>query len=185
MIPSHSLQVYTPGDAGGEQLRLRTVSTGYKGGIYRRESSLYMEGVLYILDVDVNNDKEVIHAFDFDDETIATIDLPGEREPNWPRHSRSKLVEMSGGVCVVTNLGHHRRAGLWLLAADRRWERRCAFELDEDAFGDADANAGNIYALSVAGAWECGGVLVLYLQPAGRVGRPKRDMLVQSYCIHA
>ncbi|KAL6652130.1 hypothetical protein ACP70R_011055 [Stipagrostis hirtigluma subsp. patula] len=159
MYCNYSLHVYTPSD-GKEQPRLRTVpSTRHEAEIFSsRESSLYMDGMIYILNVD----KSVILAFDIDDETVTTIDLPGERDPSWPRHARSNLMEMSGHLCVATNLGHHRRAGLWLLTADRRWETRCVVELDTDAcYQDDDFNH---YDLSVAGIWECGGVMVLYLQ---------------------
>ncbi|CAN6236088.1 unnamed protein product [Urochloa humidicola] len=125
------LQVYA---LGGGQPQLRTISsTGLRHGEIRsrHESSIYLDGVVFVLD----GDKSVIVAFDVDDETVTTIDLPGERDPDWPRHVRSRLMEMDGRVCVVTNLGHHHRAGMWLLTADhRQWERRCVMELEGDLY---------------------------------------------------
>ncbi|RLM75028.1 uncharacterized protein C2845_PM15G20240 [Panicum miliaceum] len=150
----YSLHVY----ALGGQPRLRAVSsTGLDTEIHSQES-LYMDGTVFVLDVD----KKVILAFDVDDETVTTINLPGKRVRGWARHARSTLMEMDGRLCLATNLGHHHRVGLWLLTADRRWERRCAIELKSDVYHRDDK--GNLYDCSIAGAWDCGGVLALYIQ---------------------
>ncbi|PVH35770.1 hypothetical protein PAHAL_7G272800 [Panicum hallii] len=117
-----------------------------------------MAGTVFVLDVD----KPVILAFDGDNETVTTINLPGKRDHGWPRHARSTLMEMDGRLCLATNLGHHHRVGLWLLTADRRWERRCVIELKGDVYHRDDR--GNLYDCSIACVWDCGGVLALYVQ---------------------
>lgn len=74
------LLVYALGGGAGEQPRLRAlqVPEGMEGVDGRISGeSLYMDGTIYLLHID----KSVILAFDVDDETVATIDLPGEREP--------------------------------------------------------------------------------------------------------
>ncbi|CAO2036304.1 unnamed protein product [Urochloa humidicola] len=148
------LQVYVL----GRRPQLRTIASTGVDRENHNEESLYLDGVVFVLDVD----KSVILAFDVDDETITTIDLPGEQDPDWPRHVRSTLMEMDGRLCLVTNLGHHHRAGLWLLTADHQWERRCVIELKGDVYHRDDK--GNMYDCSVTGVWHCSGVLAVYIQ---------------------
>uniref|UniRef100_J3M0X0 F-box associated domain-containing protein n=1 Tax=Oryza brachyantha TaxID=4533 RepID=J3M0X0_ORYBR len=87
----------------------------------------------------------IVFAFNVDDETVTSIDLPGEHSGS----ASSKLMEMSGRVCVVTNDGPHT-ISLWLGPADRRWVRRCAIK------------DSTIYRPKlITGAWDCGGVILL------------------------
>jgi F-box interacting protein len=154
----HSLQVYA---LVGGQPRLRPAVSSPPGidGAIQSQESLYMDGTVYLLDVD----RSVILAFDVDDETVTTIRLPGKLDRDHPRHVRSRLMEMQGRLCLATNHGHHHRAGLWLLAADRRqWERRCVIELQGSVYYH-DSN-GDTYHCSIAGVWDCSGVLAVHIQ---------------------
>lgn len=91
---------------------------------------------------------------------VPTIDMPGERDPDWPWHARSTLMEMSGRLCVATNHGHHR-ATLWLLTADRRWEQRCVLGDERHVDNEEDGPSGD--RCQMAGVWDCDGVLAMYL----------------------
>ncbi|CAD6262484.1 unnamed protein product [Miscanthus lutarioriparius] len=94
----HSLQVYA---LVGGQPRLRPAVSSPPGidGAIQSQESLYMDGTVYLLDVD----RSVILAFDVDDETVTTIGLPGKRDRGHPRHVRSRLMEMQGRLCLATN----------------------------------------------------------------------------------
>ncbi|CAN6322174.1 unnamed protein product [Urochloa humidicola] len=132
-----------------EQPRLRTLpSKGLDGEIIRGES-LYMDGKVYLL----RYSNSAILAFDVDAETVTTTDLPGEREP-WRREAMSGLMVLSGRPCVAMHDLHSR--ALWLLTAEHRWEMRCAID------GDV------LDRYSLAGVWDCGGVLLMYLQKCRR-----------------
>ncbi|KAL6636666.1 hypothetical protein ACP70R_024238 [Stipagrostis hirtigluma subsp. patula] len=65
---------------------------------------------------------------------------------------------MSGRPCV----GKHDSfcTTLWLLTVDRRWEER--WVVRKESLSDDDLDR-----CSLAGVWDCGGVLVLYLHCAG------------------
>ncbi|EAZ07446.1 hypothetical protein OsI_29701 [Oryza sativa Indica Group] len=143
------LVVYSLGGGAAEQPR--TVLAGLDGDMIHCRS-LYMDGTVYLL----NADKETVLAFDVDDETIASIALPGERVAGGkPRsHLKSYLMEMSGRVCVATvDDGDRETNAVWLLiTTERRWERRCAFRNDW------------YWPATVAGVWDCGGALLIALQ---------------------
>uniref|UniRef100_A0A0D9X972 F-box associated domain-containing protein n=1 Tax=Leersia perrieri TaxID=77586 RepID=A0A0D9X972_9ORYZ len=134
----------------------RTVLAGLDDDkICRR--SLYMDGTVYLLNVN----KATVLAFDVDDETITSIDLPlpGERvaDGNQGSYVISELMEMSGRVCVATLEDVDKRLiAVWLLTADRRCERRCLFHNAAVSFWD--------YNHDVAGVWDCGGVLLIFMQ---------------------
>uniref|UniRef100_A0A0E0KUJ6 F-box associated beta-propeller type 3 domain-containing protein n=1 Tax=Oryza punctata TaxID=4537 RepID=A0A0E0KUJ6_ORYPU len=133
------LVVYTLGAGAGEQAR--TVLSGLDTKIKRQ--SLYLDGTIYLLDAE----DSIVFAFDVDDETVTTIDLPGERSRT--KHANSKLMEMSGRVCVVTTDGPHTFS-VWLLAAeDHRWQRRCAI-------GES-----SIYYRSITAVWDHGDAMLL------------------------
>ncbi|KAG2568387.1 hypothetical protein PVAP13_7NG023900 [Panicum virgatum] len=109
------------------------------------DSSVYLDGKVYLL-----ADQSRVLAFDVDDDTVATIDLPGERvEELMMGHAKSELMEMSGRLCVATASGEGSLA-LWLLTEDQKWERRCLLSRH---------GAGRL-----AGGWDCGGVLLLFFQ---------------------
>ncbi|RLM74060.1 uncharacterized protein C2845_PM15G20230 [Panicum miliaceum] len=99
--------------------------------------SLYLDGIIYILH---DCTTSVVIAFDVDDETVTTIDMPGERDPDWPWHAR---------------------AALWLLTADRRWEQRCV--LGDEGHIDNEDDGPSADRCKFAGVWDCGGVLAMYL----------------------
>jgi F-box interacting protein len=138
------LVVYTLGAGAGAGAgdQPRTVLSGLDTKIKRQ--SLYLDGTIYLLDAE----DSIVFAFDVDDETVTAIDLPGERSIT--KHASSKLMEMSGRVCVVTKDGTHTFS-VWLLVAedDHRWQRRCAI-------GES-----NIYYRSITAAWDHGDALLL------------------------
>ncbi|CAL5069704.1 unnamed protein product [Urochloa decumbens] len=126
--------------------RCRAVLSSSKSGPRTKisGSSVYLDGKVYLL-----ADHARVLAFDVDDETVAAIDLPGERAPEpEEKHARSKLMEMSGRLCVAT-AGGEGNIALWLLTADQQWERRCLIP--------------RYAAGKLAGGWEwdCGGALLL------------------------
>lgn len=122
----------------------------------------------------------MILAFDVDDETVTTFAAPDEHKPNYMemyddrRHSgdavenvttvnnlsrpMANLMELSGRPCVEMDIKDDERA-LWLLTEDHRWERRCIIWSHR-------IRAGELRPCSVAGVWDCGGVLVIYLHHA-------------------
>ncbi|GJM97063.1 hypothetical protein PR202_ga13961 [Eleusine coracana subsp. coracana] len=135
---------------------MRTVSTSSSnvdGEISNK--SLHIDGVIYLLHVF----NSVILAFDVDNETVTTIDLPGEHNPT-PR-PMSNLMELSGRPCVETFDGNVR--ALWLLTEDHRWERRCVVTTHHPV---SHHDGGHLNSCFVAGAWDCDGVLVMYLHNA-------------------
>ncbi|CAN6249948.1 unnamed protein product [Urochloa humidicola] len=166
---STELLVYTLGTGGAqEQPRsLMVFPAGMSGSII--PESLYLDGTVYILH---DCSPSAIIAFDVDYEKVTVIDIPGDRDPGWPWHARSKLMEMSGRLCVVTNHGHHRVA-IWLLTADRRWEQRCVIGNEANIVSEEDeGNEANIVSEEdeggvdrcfMNGVWDCGGVLAMYL----------------------
>ena len=105
--------------------------------------SVYLDGKVYLL-----ADYSRVLVFDVDDETVAAVDLPGERLPGKRRrHARSKLMEVSGRLCVATATD---KLSLWLLAPDQQWVRLC------------ESPCGDVNVAKLAGAWDCGGVVLLY-----------------------
>ncbi|CAL5069705.1 unnamed protein product [Urochloa decumbens] len=111
---------------------------------------LFLDGKVYLL-----ADHSRVLAFDADDETVAAIELPGERPPGnqHQRHARSNLIEVSGRLCVATGAGAlGDDLALWLLAAGRgEWVRLCELRW-----------CGAISS-KLAGAWDVGGVVLLHL----------------------
>ncbi|CAL4936687.1 unnamed protein product [Urochloa decumbens] len=148
------LLVYTLGGGGGaetkkKQPRLRAVSSSGEGAAGEfRGQALYMDGTIYLLDV---TKPAMILAFDVDSETVAYIDLPQ------PRQLALKLMELSGRPCLdmYDGAGVGSRA-LWLLTVGRQWERRCLITRDRNDHKD-------LYRYSIAGVWDCGGVLFVYM----------------------
>ncbi|CAO2036307.1 unnamed protein product [Urochloa humidicola] len=138
----HSLGV---GDNVEKQTPLRTLLSEEVDGKIKQKS-LYMNGTIYLLYLE----KSVILAIDVDDETVSKIDIPGEHKERAIWYGRFKLIEMSGRPCMVTIDGDC--ISLWLLTADRKWDRTCAF-----------LYKGSKYGISVNGVWDCGGMLCLYL----------------------
>ncbi|OEL32928.1 hypothetical protein BAE44_0006054 [Dichanthelium oligosanthes] len=118
--------------------------------------SLYIDGTIYLLHDRL--DRPAILAFDVDDETVTTIDLPGDGKP-WTRHAMSALLVMSGRPCV--DLQDRRDRALWLLTVEHQWERRCIIEVPM-----YDDHHRNTY--SIAGVWDCGGMLAMYLHMSRR-----------------
>uniref|UniRef100_J3MU27 F-box associated beta-propeller type 3 domain-containing protein n=1 Tax=Oryza brachyantha TaxID=4533 RepID=J3MU27_ORYBR len=145
-VRADELLVYSLGSAAEEQPR--TLLAGEPGNETIRSRTVYIDGTVYLL----NPDKGTVLAFDVDDEIITSIDLPGEPpatgggEPQL--HVKSELIEMSGRVCVATvHDGDKERLAVWLLNADRQWERRCILR--------------NGWAWPrIAGVWDCGGVVL-------------------------
>ncbi|RLN38908.1 hypothetical protein C2845_PM01G22020 [Panicum miliaceum] len=112
--------------------------------------SLYMDGTIYLLHLD-----KLILAFDVDDETVAAIDLPGERE-SWRRLAVSPLMAVSGRPCVDTQ--DRRGRSLWLLTAEHQWQRIYDHR-----------RSTRVERYSIAGVWDCGGgILAMYLRMSGR-----------------
>ena len=106
--------------------------------------SVYLDGKVYLL-----ADYSRVLVFDVNDETVAAVDLPGECLPGKRRrHARSKLMEVSGRLCVATATDD--KLSLWLLTPDQQWVRLC------------ESRCGDVNAAKLAGAWDCGGVLLLY-----------------------
>ncbi|KAL6652131.1 hypothetical protein ACP70R_011056 [Stipagrostis hirtigluma subsp. patula] len=145
------LLVYTLG-AAGEPMRLLTVLPAGLSGRNNPES-LYMDGTIYLLHA---NGPARVLAFSVDDETVTTIDTPSQHDPHWP-WPRSKLMEMYGRLCIAMSHDHHRVA-LWLLSADNQWEQghviRFKGDIAEDEYRDRS---------TIHGVWDCGGVLVMYI----------------------
>ncbi|TVU44412.1 hypothetical protein EJB05_03853, partial [Eragrostis curvula] len=164
-------QLLVYGGLGGGTERppvLRTVlSAGVDGEISRR--SLHINGVIYLLHVKMS----AILAFDVDDETVTTIESPSvhvmSNQTQWAFHgcevemvttvdnlsqSMCTLMEISGRPCVETYNGKSRT--LWLLTEDHKWEQRCVIK-------DPCLFYHDFSRCSIAGVWDCGGVLFLYL----------------------
>ncbi|GJM97058.1 hypothetical protein PR202_ga13956 [Eleusine coracana subsp. coracana] len=161
----------------GESPELRTVlSDGLTGEISKK--SLYIDGVIYLLHVD----NSVILAFDVDDETVTTIHAPDGHKPNYMemyddhtdsddddvetvttvdnlRRPMANLMELSSRPCVETRDDEDDNRALWLLTEDHRCDRRCVFWIHSRFDRD-------LRLCSVAGVWDCGGVLVIYLHHA-------------------
>ncbi|CAL4928027.1 unnamed protein product [Urochloa decumbens] len=149
------LLVYTLGggaETKKQQPRLRAVSSSGEGAAGEfRGQALYMDGTIYLLDVI----KTAILAFDVESETVTYIGLPP------PRHGAFKLMEVSGRPCLdmYDGAGAGSRA-LWLLTAERQWERRCLITRHHD-----DDHHNDLNRYSIAGVWDCGGVLFVYMHP--------------------
>ncbi|TVU41591.1 hypothetical protein EJB05_15122, partial [Eragrostis curvula] len=134
--------------------RLRTVlSEGVDGEISSK--SLYIDGIIYLFHVS----NAAVLALDVDEETVATINMPAEYDRRWPI---SGLLEMSGRPCVETYNGKSR--ALWLLTdtEDHRWEQRCIIKHLKPYYG-LRHDIPDLSRCSIAGVWDCGGVLVLYM----------------------
>ncbi|KAF8702275.1 hypothetical protein HU200_033043 [Digitaria exilis] len=134
----------TPDD---QQPRCRTVMSSGRSSIKISATSVYLDGKIYLL-----ADHSRVLAFDVDKETVTGIELPGDRVPDErSRHAKSELMEMSDRLCVATAAGEGSIA-LWLLitAGDQKWEQRCVLPRYADD--------------KLAGAWDCGGVLLLLFE---------------------
>ncbi|KAL6652125.1 hypothetical protein ACP70R_011050 [Stipagrostis hirtigluma subsp. patula] len=141
----YSLVIYTLG-AGNKQPELRTVLSVGEDEAISEKKALHLDGSMYLL----HEDESAILALDVDDEIVTTVDLPGKDDPDREARYDSELMEMSGRPCMSTNEGYKKV--LWLLSGDHRWEQRCAItEYD-------------ILHCSISGIWDCGGVLVMYVQ---------------------
>ncbi|TVU44420.1 hypothetical protein EJB05_03861, partial [Eragrostis curvula] len=113
--------------------------------------SLYIDGIIYLFHK-VDYKKAVILAFDVDEETVTSINMPAEYRPT------SQLLEISGRPCVETYEGESR--ALCMLTEDHRWEQRCVIKELISYYGQ---ETGDLRFCSIAGVWDCSGVLVLYL----------------------
>ncbi|KAK3145667.1 hypothetical protein QOZ80_3BG0255860 [Eleusine coracana subsp. coracana] len=162
----------------GESPALRTVlSDGLLNGEISKKS-LYIDGVIYLLHIY----NSVILAFDVDDETVTTIHAPDGHKPNYMemyddhthfndddvetdtivdnlRRPMANLMELSGRPCVEMRDDDDENRALWLLTEDHQWDRRCVFWIHSRFDRD-------LRHCSVAGVWDCGGVLVIYLHHA-------------------
>jgi hypothetical protein len=147
----YSLVVHSLGGGGGAaDMPLRTVLPmetvlSYKDEVDQEimeRKSLYMDGTIYFL----YWRKNVMHAFDVDNETVHTIDMPGDRQKD-----NVQLIEMSGRPCLVIITARDRIA-LWLLTT--RYELVPMHVISYKS---------NLYyeCRSIVGVWDCGGVLVL------------------------
>ncbi|KAK3141653.1 hypothetical protein QOZ80_4BG0336680 [Eleusine coracana subsp. coracana] len=85
-----------------------------------------------------------ILAFDIDKEKVETIRMPGTM-------MHPKLMQIYGRLCLVTDNDGCRRA-LWLLTADRQWEQKCVFTVEDD-----------LKFCPIKGVWDYNGVIVLFL----------------------
>ncbi|CAN6297286.1 unnamed protein product [Urochloa humidicola] len=163
------LLVYDLGGAG-EQPRLRALpsSKGLDGEIINGES-LYIDGTIYLLNIH----NSTILAFDVDDETVTTIDLPGKGAP-LRRRAMSALLALvaSGRPCV--DVKHRRGRALWLLTAEGLWERLCFVYRGHDDDG--------LDNYSIAGVWDCGGMLVMYFHMSRRRYNDDEDDKLFLYC---
>jgi hypothetical protein len=108
--------------------------------------SVCLDGKIYLL-----ADHSRVLAFDVDDESVTTIGLPTAGGKH-AASKHSKLIEVSGRLCVAA--GDAAELALWLLAADLQWVRLCEFWC-----GGGPGTAGKL-----TGAWDCGGVLLLYFK---------------------
>ncbi|CAN6240708.1 unnamed protein product [Urochloa humidicola] len=143
------LLVYTLGELGAgipsaaaNQQRLRSVLSSELDGEISG-TSVYLDGKLYLF-----ADHSRVLEFDVDEETVTAIDLPTA-----VKHEPSKLMEVSGRLCVAAGGGVD--LAMWLLASDgHEWVRLCKFWC-----GGGGGTAGKL-----AGAWDCGGVLLLYFR---------------------
>ncbi|TVU15948.1 hypothetical protein EJB05_39492, partial [Eragrostis curvula] len=140
----YSLATYTVGDKEN-QPQLRTVLSDNMDAWIGHES-LYMDGTSYLLHVE----KLLILAVHVDDETVTTIDLPGES-----KLGRTVLMELYGRPCMFMYDG--TRYTLWLLSLDHQWEQR---------FVTNDKSCA-----SVAGIWDCSGLLLIYFNDAWYNGK--------------
>ncbi|GJN19073.1 hypothetical protein PR202_gb06310 [Eleusine coracana subsp. coracana] len=157
------LLVYPLGDtAGAEQPQLRTVFSagkhqGEENFFYNPSrkpviNSLYIDGIIYLLHVP----KELILAFDVDNETVTTISLPGKGHISNEYIEKARLMEMSGRPCIETY--DWKRRTLWVLSVDYQWEPKCVIKSDKTY------NNGDFDNYSITGAWDCGGgVLLLHV----------------------
>ncbi|CAL5030317.1 unnamed protein product [Urochloa decumbens] len=107
--------------------------------------TLYIDGTIYLL----HFHEKALFAFDVDEETVSTIDLPG-----W---QRAELFEMSGRPCVVAKDGGNRT--LLRLTVDRQWERKCVIAVKGGPF-----HIGDLRYCPIIGVWDCGEVLVMYFK---------------------
>ena len=150
------LLVYSLGDAGEQQPQSRTVLSGNQEGegfFYENYgssrdvfiNSLYTDGIVYLLHIP----KKVVFTFDVDDETVATINLPGNGNIPADYLETSKLMEVLGRPCIQTY--NWESTTLWILTVDYQWEQKCVFGVK------------NTNDKSINGAWDCGGVLVLHM----------------------
>ncbi|RLN42112.1 hypothetical protein C2845_PM01G06770 [Panicum miliaceum] len=157
--------------AGEQRPQWRTVLSGNRKGesfFYKtydssREffiNSLYIDGIIYLLHIT----KKVLFAFDVDDETVTTINLPGNGYIPDDHLETSRLMEVLGRPCMET--GDWNSTTLWMLTVDHQWEQKCVFDKK------TNAERG-----SITGAWDCGGVVVLHTD--GSYSHPSRLYLLR------
>ncbi|CAO2043521.1 unnamed protein product [Urochloa humidicola] len=156
-VYKYSLMIYAlGGDAENQKPppRLAVLSAKKMTNINLKSlKTLYMDGTIYLL----RFDGQGLLAFDVDQETVTTIDLPGEFHP------LAKLLEMSGRPCMVAQDDGGRRT-LWRLTVDHQWERRCVIAVKSGPY----RNDNLLYCL-INAVWDYGDVLVLLFR--GRAER--------------
>ncbi|KAK3143843.1 hypothetical protein QOZ80_4AG0305690 [Eleusine coracana subsp. coracana] len=115
--------------------------------------SLYMDGTIYLL-----LEKSAILAFDVDDETVTTIDLPCKwhYEPDRAWEVAPKLFEVSGRPCMVAK--HEGRWALWMLTVDHQLEQRRVI------VDGIDRVHRLLHTSPLAGVWDCRDMLVLLFE---------------------
>ena len=95
-------------------------------------------------------------AFDVDDETVASIHLPGEGEP-WHRLAVSPLMAVWGRPCVGVDTEDRNGRALWLLTAEHKWQRIYDHR-----------RSTRLQRYSIDGVWDCGGTLAMFLRLSPR-----------------
>ncbi|KAF8702274.1 hypothetical protein HU200_033042 [Digitaria exilis] len=122
-----------------------------------QEGSLYIDGKIYLL----NKSNSVIVAFDVDEERFTSINVPVEDAAKIGNlYVMSRLMEMSGRPCLLSYHSGNCTFTLWVLSRDHRLGQR--FFIRESRHPQCPVSY--MYLYSIKGVWDCGGVLVLYLQ---------------------
>ncbi|KAL6652127.1 hypothetical protein ACP70R_011052 [Stipagrostis hirtigluma subsp. patula] len=147
----YSFVIHALGEVKNQQLQTVSLGELQLDGEIGSEESLYIDGKIYLFHP--RNSSKIL-AFDVDDGTATSIDMPAGLDGQPPESSRivSKLMELSDRLCVAINDGSRSNTGcttIWSLSVDHRWEQKCLI------------NSGYC---TVVGFWDCGGVLVLYLE---------------------
>ncbi|CAN6249950.1 unnamed protein product [Urochloa humidicola] len=144
----YSLMIYALGGDVENQKppsRLAVLSAKQRENINLNSlKTLYMDGTIYLL----RFDKKGLLAFDVDEETVTTIDLPG-------KHPSRELLDMSGRPCMLAN-DDGSRTTLWRLTVDHQWERKCVIAMESERY-----HKDNLSYYLMAGVWDYGDVLVL------------------------
>ncbi|RLN41394.1 hypothetical protein C2845_PM01G06780 [Panicum miliaceum] len=145
------LLVYSLGDAAGSRCSYGWCCLADKKDKKIVVNSLYLDGIIYLLHVP----KKMVFAFDVDNETVATINLPEKVHIHDDYLETYRLMEVSGHPCIETSQWECRT--LWVLTENHQWEPKCVIERETDYHLEQDFDS-----CSITGAWDCGGVLVLH-----------------------